>query len=152
MLRPPRSPLLDNELFKSYAGSFAGGTDYSQTESVPEAITPGFNNGRPMTERSTGCFIFRRYCNGMLDIEYAIAKVVDCLHKAKLGVVPLNDDENTILGVCFPGTFNTIGHGMLDSSIRHTLKLTPEEVSQICRGVAAHLSGELDYFYSSHSV
>lgn len=129
-----------------YAGSKSGGTDYAQTEDVPKAAKPYFD--ARIADREEGWVVFRRDVGGQLDIDYAVSKVVDIIHIAKLGVVPLTEEQQSILGCIFPETFYYVAGALIPSVLRTTLRISMLECHEIAVQVAGHLADEIDYAHS----
>lgn len=138
----------NQELLKSTAGQAPGATDYSQTETVATISgTDPRATYRTPPDRMCGNEFFRRYINGVLDLRYAVDKVVDALHRAKDGggVDQLNNEEKTALGILFPMQFATVDSSMTLQVAAVQLKITPVEMEAIRQAVAAHLQEELNY-------
>jgi len=129
-----------------YAGSHSGGTDFAQTEAVPVAPSPYYNASIP--DREQGWSEFRRNPNGVLDYDYAVSKVVDVLHIAKMGIVPLTQQQETILGCLFPNTFTTVPSAMIAPILRTTMRISVLECNEIAVRVAEHLYQEQLYAQS----
>lgn len=129
-----------------YAGSKSGGTDYSQTEDVPKAAKPYFD--ARISDREEGWVVFRRDVSGQLDLDYAVNKVVDIIHIAKLGVVPLTKEQESILGCIFPSTFYYVAGSLIPSVLRTTLRISMLECQEISVRVAKHLEAEAEYSMS----
>lgn len=146
---PVRYVSTNDELLKGqYAGSTLGGTDYKKTESVPE--TAMVSQYRIPMDRVNGNEIFRRYPNGMLDIDYAAMKVVDAIHIVVNGG-PLNAEQKTALSCLAPDSFGYIDPGMAASVLRSTLRISVLECVEIMDRVSTHLLEEQAYKHSSHA-
>ena len=101
---------------------------------------------RTPPDRVSGNHMFRRYADGVLDIEYCVHKVVDALHRAKdLGAMSLNTLERVAVSVMFPESF-----GFVDSSmVRHVaavqLRISEQEREAIRTRVGLHLAEEMNW-------
>lgn len=145
----PRLPVRflahNQELLKSQqsmAGAELGATDYEVTESAPVAVPePQF---RAPGDRNLGNLLFRRFPNGMVDVENAKMVVVDIIHKVK-DLVPLTELEHVVLGCFFPGQFPYVAPGLVEQLSAVQLRLSPLEMSMISEAVAAHLSAEMSW-------
>lgn len=147
----PRLPVrfvpANEELLKAqYAGSESGTTDAGVNETVPVArMEPSY---RTAPDRISGNEMFRRYPNGMLDVDHAKHQVIDALHKVK-DKGPLNSMEVVALSVLFPDLFadhfGVVDSATIDAVRRVQLKLHPEETMAIAAAVAGHLAEEENY-------
>lgn len=137
----------NDELLKSTAGQAPGATDYRQTESI--ASMSGVQQGsyRTPPDRVCGNEFFRRYISGVLDLKYAVNKVVDALHRAKDsgGVDQLNNEEKTALSILFPMQFTFIDSSMTAQVAATQLRISPLECETIRQAVASHIQEELNY-------
>lgn len=136
----------NEELLKSTAGQAPGATDYSQTEVVASISGPQSTYRTP-PDRMCGNEFFRRYISGVLDLRYAVDKVVDALHRAKDGggVNQLNNEERVALGILFPLQFAAVDGSMASQIAAVQLKISPMEMEAIRQAVAAHIQEELNY-------
>lgn len=90
--------------------------------------------------RNAGVSYCRRYPDGKLDIRYVAHKVIDAIHKAKLGGY-LTNDEKALLTMILPGNF-----GMMDMRIAGTMfRMTDEERLLVAIVVQRHLNEELNF-------
>lgn len=145
----PRVPLRyqpwAQDLLKSQevlSGGMPGkGTDYELSESVPPVTGPVC---RVPDDRELGNVVFRRFPNGMLDLDHARDVVVDLIHKAA-DKSPLTPLECTILGCLYPSLFPFVDSLLVDPTLRVTLRLSPWEVMTIQSAVAKHLAAEKNY-------
>lgn len=137
----------NDELLKSTAGQAPGATDYSQTESLASISGPQSASYRTPPDRVCGNEFFRRYISGVLDLKYAVNKVVDALHRAKDsgGVDQLNNEEKTALSILFPLQFTFIDSSMASQVAATHLRLSPMECEAIRQAVASHIQEELNY-------
>jgi hypothetical protein len=146
--RPVRFVEQNDELLKAQegiAGQSKTATDFS--ENVPHGtISRPTATYRTPADRVSGNEFFRRYLNGMLDIPYAVSKVLDAVHRAKDsgGIDQLNGEEKTVLGVIFPVPFG-LADAVAGSMAAVQQRLSLIEVEQIRQAVAAHLQEELNY-------
>jgi hypothetical protein len=147
--RPVRFVPQNVELLKSQEGSAGqrlGATDYSDPGlpymDVPTGVRTSYRTPTP-GERVNGNEFFRRYINGMLDIESAAHKVIDALHRVKDsgGHDQLNSEEKTVLGALFPTQFSEIG--AVIASVQ--LRISDMEVEMIRQRVALHLAEEMNW-------
>lgn len=148
---PVRFVPQNQDLLKSQQPGHAGqrlGTDYRPNEEVVSKVGPGVQATYRMPPgRVNGNVLFRRYPNGALDLEYAVHKVVDALHRVKNsgGVDQLNSSEKSALSVLFPHSFDFVPPGMAAGVMTVNLRLSPAEVLQIKEAVATHLAEEMNY-------
>ena len=146
---PVRYVSTNEDILKSeYAGSKLGGTDYKQTDTVPE--TAMVSQYRYPADRVNGNEIFRRMPNGQLDIDYAAHKVIDAIHIV-VNKGPLNAEQMTALSCLAPDTFQYIDPGMASSVLRATLRISVLECVEIMERVALHLAEEHAYKHSCHA-
>lgn len=147
----------NQDLLKSQTGTaspgpgWAGqreGTDWRPGEEsavqVPPGVSPSY---RAPADRVNGNQLFRRYPNGLLDVEYAKHQVVNALHRVKEsgGHDQLNSLEKVSLSVLFPASFDYIPQGMAPAVASVQLRLSPTEVMMVREAVARHLAEELNY-------
>lgn len=131
------------ELLKSQDPSdLRKSTDYTFTEDVG-AMNMGPQYNAPQG-RVLGNQLFRRYPNGMLDLDGAKHTVVDIIHKVK-DQGPLTELEKLVLGCIFPLVFPFVDGRLSESLTRVQLKLAPWEIDQIAHAVSAHLTAEMSY-------
>lgn len=147
--RPVRFVPQNEELLKSQAGISGQShesTDYSQSESLA-TIKGNQATYRTPHDRVNGNEFFRRYISGALDLKYAVAKVVDALHRAKDGggIDQLNNEEKTALSIMFPMQFAFIADNMAAQVAAVHMRLAPAEIEAIRQGVASHIEEELNY-------
>lgn len=133
------------ELLKSQAalsGNTASDTDYSNTESIPEAqMEPQFRAPR---DRNLGNVLFRRNPDGSLEMENAKNIVVDCVHKAA-DKVPLTNLEELVLTAIYPTVFSFVDPRLAVPLSAVHLRLAPYEVVLLQQEVASHLTAEMNY-------
>jgi hypothetical protein len=92
-----------------------------------------------ITPRNAGITYCRRYPNGKLDVQAVAHKVIDAIHKAKLGGY-LTNDEKALITMIIPG------RAMIDPRIAGTMfKMTDEERLLVAIVVQRHLSEELNW-------
>ncbi len=149
---PVRFVQQNDHLIKGgYAGSSIDGTNYKpgNEEVIGEMATiqPSY---RVPTDRPNGNEFFRRNPNGMLDMDYAVQKVVDAIHSVCDGVAPTMF-EQICLSSLYPGAF--LHPVVADPAItsRILLRITPEEAIQIVMGVSAHMHAEHEFTESCHA-
>ena len=123
-------------------------TDYRQTESVPECPKGAMYRTPP--NRASGNVLFRRDCNGQIDIPEAVSKVKEAIVRVREGVV-LNAAEECALSCIFPGVFHYLDPATASSMRGVHLRISAAEQMQIAFGVADHLSAEEEYRTSNHS-
>lgn len=110
---------------------------------LPPGVQPSY---RTPPDRVSGNKMFRRYLNGILDLEYACHKVIDALHKVRANAAPLAPQDLMALQAIFPGNFNTgVDPAMAMATASVQLELLPSEVMAIRAKVAAHFAEELNY-------
>ena len=147
--RPVRFIKENEELLKSQeglAGQSKTATDFE--ENVPYGtISRPTATYRTPPDRVNGNQFFRRYINGILDVPYAAAKVIDAIHRAKDsgGIDQLNGEEKTALSLIFPTQFGSMSSAVASATAMVQQRLSLMEVEQIRQTVAAHLQEELNY-------
>lgn len=147
----PRVPVRflahNQDLVKAQAGQSHEATDYSEEVTVARVLPGVQPSYRVPADRECGNEMFRRYTNGMLDMEYATHKIVHALHLARdAGTADvLNSLDKVALSVLFPMSFDYVGSGMVDHVARVQLRLTPQEVQALRMKVAAHLAEEMNW-------
>ena len=82
----------------------------------------------------------RRYANGMLDIQHAADKVIECLGKLRDGGY-LNEMDKCVLSLVMPGMDMLIPRAVAATKLR----LSPEEILKIRILVSAKNSEMLNY-------
>lgn len=138
-----------DKLAKSEAlsGGHAGaGTDYQQSETLPEEKMRA--EFRAPRDRNISNVLFRRNPDSSLDMESAKHVVVDAIHAAidsagNPGM--LNDLQQMVLQVFFPGVYTFVDPMLLDSIAAVHLRLADHEIMAVRLLVAAHLRAEMSY-------
>lgn len=145
--KPVNMIAANDELLKSQAsaGQELGATDFKVTEddymNLPAEPVSSY---RTPVERVNGNVMFRRYLDGRLDMDYAVGKVLEAVHKLKEGVI-LSEQEKVALSVVYPTVFTYVDAGVVDSVRSVNLKLSLEETALIALKVAAQLAEELNW-------
>lgn len=136
----------NDELLKSMDSGVKGSTDYINDTEVPTQASGVQSSYRTPHDRVNGNSMFRRYLNGSLDMEHACHQVIDAVHRAKHGAVPLFTQEAVALQVLFPLSFSGDVDPLMAASVAAVnLNLIPEEQALIRAKVAAHLAEEINY-------
>lgn len=132
---------------EALSGGHAGaGTDYTRDETIPaEEMRAQFRAPR---DRNLGNVLFRRNLDSTLDVEAAKHVVIDAIHAAidsagNLGT--LNDLQQMVLQVFFPGVYVFVDPMLLDSMAAVHLRLADHEVLAVRMLVTAHLRAEMSY-------
>jgi len=146
---PVRFLKSNTELLKSMGTDYSdvkGKTDYindTDAPTLPAGIQPSY---RTPHDRVNGNVMFRRYLNGVLDMDYACQQVIDAVHRFKFGATPLYEQESVALSVLFPTAFvDAMDPAMAASVAAVNLQLLPEEHIAIRIKVAAHLAEEMNW-------
>jgi len=152
----PRIPVhllpANKELLKGFASfeDVKGGTDYKQevgTEANLQEIPTSTYRAPTPGSRENGNELFRRYLNGVLDLEHAKHCVLDALRRFKDKGI-LNTQEAAALQILFPGVAQFQGHidpGMVAAYRAVNLKITPEESIAISVAVSAHVAEQRNW-------
>ena len=107
---------LNSPLYKSFANpSYQAQKLRSSQYKVPNATWMPGNS------------ILRRYANGTLDVDYAVAKVFECLDKLQNGATMLPGDQ-ALLALVIPGMAGVQVPGAHAATM---IRLSPEEKMQI---------------------
>ena len=126
------------------SGGRAGeGTDYVETEFVPQAQTIVPQYRAPM-DRVNGNELFRRYPNGDLDLDNAKHVIVDIIHKVK-DKADLTELEKIVLGCFFPLMFPFVDPCLAGPLMSVQLRIAPWECALVSEMVASHLTTEMNY-------
>jgi hypothetical protein len=143
--RRPIGQIEENrELLKSIAGDSYHTPDFKDDPGaeVPTAVmAPQY---RTPHGRVSGNRFFRRYPDGMLDIDYAAHKVIDAIHTAKKQL-PCSPEDTVALQIMFPSLFPGLDSGMVEQMAAVQLDLLPQEREMVRRKVAAHFAEELNW-------
>lgn len=143
----------NQELLKSLAREDGPTTNYEIDPSISAAQVPSypvaFNEFAP-PGRADGCPIFRRYADGVLDVEYAATKVIDALHAAG-ECAPLDKTQQDALSCLFPASFAYVDSMLLGHVMMVSLKITAKEAAMVALRVADHIRHEVQFMLSSHA-
>jgi hypothetical protein len=141
-LNPNNRELLSKSLYGEDVKDVTDINSFTVKEIVP---TGSMYTSAPAfpADRENGNVFFRRYPNGSLDYDYARDKVVDMVHKFKVGSVPLGHEEMLCMQVLFPHSFGDAGGmGMAASIAVVSLRVSEAEQEIVRRMVAGHLLEE----------
>jgi hypothetical protein len=103
---------------------------------------------RAPMDRPNGNVIFRRYPDGSLDYDNAVAIVMEVVNRVKnsRGVDPLTNQDHAILSCVFPPVFGPDVNPGLISSIRSvSLRVTELECMMIAMKVAGTLAEIMNF-------
>jgi len=89
---------------------------------------------------TAGNSAFRRYANGMLDMDNAVSKVMECMQKAREGGY-LNEMEKCVLSVIIPGMDMLVPKAIAATKVR----LSMEETLKIRLLVSARNKEAMNY-------
>tara|TARA_R110002051_G_scaffold233232_1_gene294808 strand:+ start:397 stop:762 length:366 start_codon:yes stop_codon:yes gene_type:complete len=110
--------------------SFRNEQDWPVDYKAPEAVWQPANP------------VFRRYANGLLDYNYACAKIFEALDKAR-DHIALTEFEKAVLSIIVPGIVKV---GEPPSAVAMTkVRLAPEETAKLQLLVAARKSENINY-------
>ncbi len=87
-----------------------------------------------------GNSILRRYANGMLDVQDAASKVVECIGKVRDGGF-VNEMEKCVLSLVIPGMDMLVPRSIAATKLR----LSPEEILKVRMLVSAKTNEMLNY-------
>lgn len=136
----------NQHLIKADAGQTKVATDYHQDGTLDNGSVSGPTAPRIPYRRSLGNVLFRRYTNGVLDLEEAAQKVVSAIHILKQDSVPLLPQDALALVAVFPNVpaiyACAVGMGIIPEQAMMLARLAPFEVNAIQNRVAAHLKEE----------
>jgi hypothetical protein len=117
----------DELLQKSTAGQSPTATDYqNNTAAVDMQRIP--QSYRAPIDRENGNAMFKRYLDGRLHLEYAVHKVIDAIHRVKIGN-DVSPEDLAILVTLFPMVpqFGGAAPGMASSVALVNLRISPLE-------------------------
>ena len=147
--RPVRFQEDNTELLKSMGSNYSEAkdkTDYVNDQHIASQTASIHPTYRTPPDRVNGNKMFRRYLNGVLDMEYATHKVIDAVRKYKQNVAPLDGEDLIALQVIFPGCFDGSMDPMMATAMGAVhLDLLPEEIAMIRFRVAQHIAEVLNY-------
>jgi hypothetical protein len=147
--RPVRFQKENLELLKSMGADYSSVKDKIDYVNDVDVATlpPGVNSSyRTPLDRSSGNKLFRRYLNGVLDMDYACQVVIDAVHRFKQKDIPVYPLERVALQVLFPGHFGDDVDALMAPSVAGVqLDLLPEEQAIIRARVAMHLAEEINW-------
>ena len=121
-------------------------TDMGTPEAVPtETMRPQY---RAPLDRPNGNVVFRRYPDGTLDMDDAVAIVMEVVNRVKnsRGVEPLTNQDHAILACVFPPVFGpNVDPGLISSIRSVSLRVTELECMLIAMKVAGTLAEIMNF-------
>jgi hypothetical protein len=130
---------------KSTSGQSPVATDYVHNvdavslQKIPQSY-------RAPVDRENGNAMFKRYLDGRLHFEYAVHKVIDAIHRAKVGN-DMSPEDQAILVTLFPEVpqFGGAAPGMASSVALVNLRISPVEREAIRQAVGQHFAEEMNW-------